>query len=84
MSVVSKGLRFLAVSSRAAILPMLCGKLAPGVWKVAVGETLRPLTPLLFICAASRMGISLGGVMMSVRQLMKSVPFVVRPEILRI
>lgn len=66
MSVVSKGLSCLAVSSRAAMLPMLCGKLAPGVWKVAVGETLRPLTARLDLCVESRMGISLGGVMMMV------------------
>lgn len=79
MSVVSKGLRFLAVSSRAAMLPMLCGKLAPGAWKVAVGETLRPPTPRL----ASRMGISFEGVMMSVSWLIDSMPFLEGPVILR-
>lgn len=67
MSVVSKGLSCLAVSSRAAaMLPMLCGKLDPGAWKVAAGDTLM-LDDLVVFWPDSRMGMSLAGVMVTVQ-----------------
>lgn len=68
MSVVSKGLScfcFAVSDSLAEMLPMLCGKLAPVVWKVAVGDTLK-LGALVSLWAVCRMGISWGVVMMTV------------------